>query len=227
MLFRFYNELDIKRVIEGMPWFFDRHLIMFHKMEKGQHPFTVPLVYAIFWVHINDLPTGSMSANMAAQLGNFISDFLEYDTIIALMGVKKYMRVKVLIDVLKPLKWKKRIIYGKEKTTYANFQYEKLSLFCFLYGRLRHGESFYPIRLSRGQQIGGLEWDVSLRAKPRRSLNKYSRWLWEEPTSMVKNSSTINGHNERERTTAGRTGLEIGWRGKEKVDEGYLERICR
>lgn len=50
VLFRFYNELDIKRVIEGMPWFFNRHLFLFHKMEKGEDPLLMPLVYAIFWV---------------------------------------------------------------------------------------------------------------------------------------------------------------------------------
>ncbi|MBA0738326.1 hypothetical protein Gogos_011702 [Gossypium gossypioides] len=34
VLFRFYNMIDLNRVIDGMPWFFNRHLIVFHKLEK-------------------------------------------------------------------------------------------------------------------------------------------------------------------------------------------------
>ncbi|TYH05064.1 hypothetical protein ES288_A08G055500v1 [Gossypium darwinii] len=40
-LFRFYSEVDLKRVIDGMPWFFNRHLIIFHKVVKGKDLATV------------------------------------------------------------------------------------------------------------------------------------------------------------------------------------------
>ncbi|MBA0755498.1 hypothetical protein Gogos_021254 [Gossypium gossypioides] len=35
-------------------------------------------------------------------------------------------------------------LIGKDRTAYARFQYEKLSLFCFIYGKLSHRESFFP-----------------------------------------------------------------------------------
>ncbi|KAK5784667.1 hypothetical protein PVK06_039193 [Gossypium arboreum] len=38
ILFRFYNQIDFKTVVEGMAWFFNRHLIIFHKMERGEDP---------------------------------------------------------------------------------------------------------------------------------------------------------------------------------------------
>ncbi|KAG4186464.1 hypothetical protein ERO13_A08G045650v2 [Gossypium hirsutum] len=40
-LFRFYSEVDLKRVIDDMPWFFNRHLIIFHKVVKGKDLATV------------------------------------------------------------------------------------------------------------------------------------------------------------------------------------------
>lgn len=149
ILFRFYNELDIARVIVGMPWFFNRHLILFHRLQKEEDPIRVPLIFTMFWVQIHDLPIGSMSTYMAAQLGNFLGKFLKYETVIISMGTKKYMRIKVQTDVHTPLKRRKRIIYGHGKSTYATFKYEKLSVFCFLCGRLGHGESFCLTRLSR------------------------------------------------------------------------------
>lgn len=57
---------------------------------------------------------------------------------------------------------------------------KKLSLFCFLCGKLRHGEGFCPIKLTLQLQEVNFGWDISLRATPRRGSIKVSRWLREE-----------------------------------------------
>ncbi|KAH1072636.1 hypothetical protein J1N35_024964 [Gossypium stocksii] len=36
ILSRFYNELDLKNVVDGMFRFFNRHLIIFHKLDNGE-----------------------------------------------------------------------------------------------------------------------------------------------------------------------------------------------
>ncbi|KAK5825833.1 hypothetical protein PVK06_020701 [Gossypium arboreum] len=33
VLFHFYNKIDLKWLVEGMSWFFNKHLIVFHKLE--------------------------------------------------------------------------------------------------------------------------------------------------------------------------------------------------
>lgn len=99
VLFRLYNELDLWRVTNGIPWFFNRHLILFHRLEKGEDPMMVTLFYTNFWVQIHNLPIGSMSVGMANRLGDFIGKFLEYDTSIIAKGVKRDMRIKVCLDV--------------------------------------------------------------------------------------------------------------------------------
>ncbi|MBA0761422.1 hypothetical protein Gotri_024074 [Gossypium trilobum] len=35
-LFKFYHEIDLKRVLWGKPRFFNIHLILFHRLEKGE-----------------------------------------------------------------------------------------------------------------------------------------------------------------------------------------------
>ncbi|MBA0663854.1 hypothetical protein Goklo_003938, partial [Gossypium klotzschianum] len=52
--------------------------------------------------------------------------FLEYDTSISTMGIKKVMRIRIRLDVTIPLKRKKNIQIGKDWTVYACFQYDKL-----------------------------------------------------------------------------------------------------
>ncbi|KAH1063384.1 hypothetical protein J1N35_028371 [Gossypium stocksii] len=74
VLFRFYNKIDVQRVVDGLPWFFNRHLIIFHRLMKGEDPVQV---------QIHNLPPSFMSEGMTKQLVNFIEDFLDYDALLA------------------------------------------------------------------------------------------------------------------------------------------------
>ncbi|MBA0578922.1 hypothetical protein Gorai_021193, partial [Gossypium raimondii] len=75
---------------------------------------------------------------------------------------------------------KKRIAIGQNSFTYALFQYEKISLFYFLYGKFGHGESFCPIRLSLDSQEVDFGWDLSIRAPSRKAPMEVSKWLRED-----------------------------------------------
>lgn len=87
------------------------------------------------------------------------------------------MRICVQIDVRKPLKRRKKIMIAESKFSYANFKYEKLTLFCFLCGCLRHGENFCLVRLRIGAQEMEFGWDLSLRAQARKAFTINSSWL--------------------------------------------------
>ncbi|KAG8493539.1 hypothetical protein CXB51_011042 [Gossypium anomalum] len=180
ILFRFYSEIDLQRVLDGVLWFFNRHLIIFHRLVKSEEPNMVPLWETMFWVQIHNLPIGFTTKGMARQIGDFIGDFLEYDTSLVTRGVSQYMRIRVIIDTRLPLKRKKKIGIGLNKFTYALFQYERLLLFCFLCCRLGHGESFCQVCLTLRNQQMEFGWDLSLRAAPRRGGQVASKWLWKE-----------------------------------------------
>lgn len=72
---------------------------------------------------------------MAKKFGDFIGTFFEYDDKAIAAGLKNFMRIRVLIDICRPLKRKKNLIPGKIKEVFATFKYEKLTTFCFLCGR--------------------------------------------------------------------------------------------
>ncbi|MBA0772888.1 hypothetical protein Gotri_008201 [Gossypium trilobum] len=91
---------------------------------------------------------------MARQFGNFFGQFIEYGIALIAKG---------------------------DKSTYAYFQYEKLSLLCFLCERLGNGESFCPIQLTLGSQEAMFGWDISLKAPPLRATSVASKWLREDP----------------------------------------------
>ncbi|GMJ09473.1 hypothetical protein like AT3G31430 [Hibiscus trionum] len=119
--FRFYNEIDLERVYDGCPWFFNNHLLLLHKLRNGEDPLQVPLEHTMMWVQIHDLPPGLMSEPMARQFGKFLGEFLEYDSKLILLGRKQFMRLKVWLDVRQPLKRKKKVALGGDKCTYVRF----------------------------------------------------------------------------------------------------------
>lgn len=47
-LFRFFYEVDIMGVIIGSPWTFNSHLLVSHKLVKGEDPLQVTLAYVDF-----------------------------------------------------------------------------------------------------------------------------------------------------------------------------------
>lgn len=47
----------------------------------------------------------------------------------------------VQVDIRRPLKQRKKIMISSLKFTYVNFKYERLTLFCFLGGRLGHNDN--------------------------------------------------------------------------------------
>ncbi|MBA0651276.1 hypothetical protein Goklo_018619, partial [Gossypium klotzschianum] len=59
---QFYYEVDLDRFLEGSPWTFNNHLLLFHKLRED--PIVVPLFWSNFLVQVHGLPTGLMSANI-------------------------------------------------------------------------------------------------------------------------------------------------------------------
>ncbi|MBA0784624.1 hypothetical protein Gotri_026930 [Gossypium trilobum] len=71
--------------------------------------------------------------------------------------------------------------------------------FCFICGRLGHGESYYEVRLTLGNQQVEFGWDLSLRAMPRRGGQAVSKWLREEPEKDKWNDIEIDGERRLRR----------------------------
>lgn len=149
------------------------------KLKRGENQLKIPLVFVPFWVQIHDVPVGLFSENLAIQLGNFTGVFLEYDASNLGKENRNYMRVRVQLDVWKPLKRKKQVLCNGIRS-YVMFKYERLSLFFFYCGRLGYNNSFCEIKMMAGADTEELGWDLSLRAQSRRALSMNSIWLRED-----------------------------------------------
>ncbi|KAA3459484.1 reverse transcriptase [Gossypium australe] len=187
-LFQFYHRMDLERVLKGCPWTFNNHLLVLHVIQWGEDPLRIPLIKASFWIQIHDIPTGFYSENLAIQLGNFLGEFMEYDGSSLGKENRNYMRIRVKIDVRRPLKKRKQILcYGR--LSYVKFRYERLSLFCFFCGRLGHNDLFCDAKMLLGMEVAEMGWDLSLRAQSRRAVTTSSVWLREEEIGQTRGNT--------------------------------------
>ncbi|KAL8121461.1 hypothetical protein AgCh_018260 [Apium graveolens] len=60
-LFQFFHEVDVKRVMEGCPWSFNRRALVMAHLKEGENPRSVDLNSMELWVQVHDLNPGYMS----------------------------------------------------------------------------------------------------------------------------------------------------------------------
>lgn len=103
-LFQFYHTDDMKWVLNNGSWTFDSAVLVMNVIKAGEDPVKVTLNEVEFWIQIYDLPVGYMTEMMGKQLGNFFGTFVHYDAKNNSILWREYMRLRIKIDVRKPLK---------------------------------------------------------------------------------------------------------------------------
>lgn len=103
-LFQFFHEIDIKRIVEGSPWSFKRKVLVIARLKEGDIPRGVSLNSIDLWVQIHDLRTGFMLEKIVQEIGNYVGKYVASCPNNFTGTWKKYMRVRVTVDLAKTLK---------------------------------------------------------------------------------------------------------------------------
>lgn len=171
-LFQFYHREDLLWVFNGGSWLFNNAMLVMNKIPPGEEPLNVSLWFLEMWIQIHDLPKGFMSKVVGKQLGDSFGEFVQYDAKNNSSIWMEYMRLKIRVDVRKPLKRRKKVKRKDGKEFVVTCKYERLGDFCFICGLVSHTERFCKRNIDKRSEAGAKYWGTWLRAAPRRGTNQ-------------------------------------------------------
>lgn len=163
-IFQFFNLKDKERVLEGRPWSFDNHLLILEETTGDVQPSKISFSSSLFWIRVYDIPLNKRIEATAKGIGETMGKFLQFHID---DPWDRAMRVKVEVDVSKPLLRGIRIATGKGSSCRVYFKYELLPSFCYVCGLLGHVNKDCLDGEGTGEDEIGFRYGAWLRASPR------------------------------------------------------------
>lgn len=174
-LFQFFRKEDLQWVLQGGSWSFDNVMLALEMVDAGENPVNVNTWFVNIWIQLHNLPLGYMKEIVGRQFGNLFGEFLEYDGKNNTSIWRDCIRVRIRLDVRKPIKRKKKIAKKDGTTFVVVCKYERLGEFCFCCGMVTHTDRFFRSAIVSGEEWGEKEWEIWLRAPPRRVAGRQGK----------------------------------------------------
>ncbi|KAE8817564.1 hypothetical protein D1007_04663 [Hordeum vulgare] len=172
-LFTFLQDSGKHKALKGGPWMMNNDLIVLEEYDPmkriGEYSFdSVPI-----WIRVFRLPLGSMDREVGEVMEVEVGDDDR--------AKGEYLRVKVRIDINKPLMRGMIMQFGeKGKEEWCPFEYEYLPKFCYTCGIIGHEAKECAVKSARGEKQQYGPW---LRAYiPKKSVSSETR-RWNEGRS--------------------------------------------
>jgi hypothetical protein len=139
-LIDFRDREDKDRAMAGRPWSFEGNLFLIEDFDGTIPPSEFTFDKAAFWIRMFDFPLACMGAEIGKRIGASVGVVEAVDTDAEGIGWGEFLRMKILIDLSKPLPRGRKInLQGTSR--WITFKYERLPKFCFQCGVIVHGKS--------------------------------------------------------------------------------------
>lgn len=136
--FVFYHIMDVRKVVEGGPWSFEQNMLIYKQVTEMEDLQVVDLNEVEIWVQVHDVPKGFISENIMKSVGMYVGKYVKSDPANFDGTWKSYVRIRVMLDIRKPLKRRMKIKREGGEWSWLNFKYERSGTFCFVCGVLGH-----------------------------------------------------------------------------------------
>ena len=124
VMFVFTNEEDVARVMQGKPWSFDKHLVALKLVEKNTPIQNVIFDRMSFWIQVHDIPIRSATMDMAKEIVSLAGEVVEDVVDEGQQDKYNFMRIRVTINLTKPLCRGRRITTARGGDGWVSFRYE-------------------------------------------------------------------------------------------------------
>ncbi|MBA0770683.1 hypothetical protein Gotri_019286 [Gossypium trilobum] len=183
---------DRMRILNLPPWLFDQCLFAMLPYVKDQDLDTYALNISPFWLRIFNIPLEYMDKQVGIDVGKAIGEVVAIDWRDNDGKWTKYIRVRVKIDVLKPLRKVVHLVRNDGIEIVRAIKYERLPAFCYIFGLINHTTQKGDKKEEQNEQ--NLQYESWLRASVRGPTQARSNWrngieVIEEKKAMEKESN--------------------------------------
>lgn len=102
-VFEFPSEVEKQRLLLEGPWHFNNALVVLEQLEEGGDMGAMKFETQDLWIRVYNAPLICMSKSMAMQIGSELGQVLEVDLGTSGLCLGQYLRIRVKIDVTKPI----------------------------------------------------------------------------------------------------------------------------
>lgn len=172
--FQFNAKRDMERVLAMEPWHFNKHVLMLNAVTAAIQPSLIPFSKAPFWIRLYDVPIIGREKDVLQKIGTRFGEVIEMDST-TIGGLSRSVRMKVLLDLGKPIKRGTKIKIGSNPPCWLPATYERLPSFCYWCGKLGHTHKDCEQLLDQEDKEGSIEQNQMpygdwMRASPMKNI---------------------------------------------------------
>ncbi|KAK5833778.1 hypothetical protein PVK06_017636 [Gossypium arboreum] len=138
ILVKFNNEEDRKRILNLLPRLFDQCLFSMVPFVKNKKMEEYDFYLSPFRVRISNIPLELMDRKVAMEVGNAIREVLAIDWRDRNGGWAEYMRIRIIINIHKPLRRAVHYVDKEGMEIVCTIRYERLRKLCYICGLTGH-----------------------------------------------------------------------------------------
>ena len=184
VLFVFSEQSDVDRVLAGEPWSFDKNLVALKRMRRQSEMKGLVYDSACFSIQVHDLPISSLKLHVAQSIVSVAGEVIHMDGGEEDFESSHFVRVRVRLDITKPLCRGRKIGLSNGEDGWAGFKYERLPNLCYWCGRLTHQDRDCSIWVARKGSVQG-------------SGQQYGSWLRASTPNLAKKTVIrVEGYEE-------------------------------
>ncbi|CAO2823526.1 unnamed protein product [Amaranthus hypochondriacus] len=167
--FQFFHWRDRDKILNGRPWCFENKLLVLQEIFEENEPSEMVLNFSPFWIRLYNIPFGYCSEARIRVIASVVGEVMKIEE--DLLDINPYRRVRVWMDITKPLKRFQMIRTKGNTVVKINIKYERLPHFCFLCGIISHTEKDCS-SVSEDDKEEEYGWGMDIRASSRKGVNK-------------------------------------------------------
>ncbi|CAN6249332.1 unnamed protein product [Urochloa humidicola] len=166
-LFTFLQAAGKRRALEDGPWMFGKDLVVMAELDDSKSIDEMEFALISIWVRVMKLPFGMMNKATGEAIGTELGSYICMDLDEDGTAVGRYLRIKVKLDIRKPLMRGVTVYVGekKDKPMWCPLEYEFLPDFCYNCGIIGHTDKMCEMRLASGEKQ---QYIKKLRCMPNR-----------------------------------------------------------